>query len=286
MKECQNRHKPKPKMIVMPLTPANGQEYNGTGLGIHFFLGNVMAMHDMLSEFWFGWRVRKLFAGKALLKDYCRGRQADLDIQSLGKTQGIRYWLSGRYKEDTDDIAISLTLADTEVPQKYTSNFKLDIKNRFSDFYCKFFNWIADCGLPFSKRQAANAAWPEKMDAAGLDFLGRALDVTYTGYVEEAGAVNTDAYEKCIASSPESYMAHDLYAWALYKNKSYDSAIASFQRSLTYNNKGLGALAGLMWCGIFTGDREKAIQYALLKAAARNDDPDNAKAFVSRKIGY
>lgn len=233
-------------MIVMPLTPANDQEYNGTGLGIHFFLGNVMAMHDMLSEFWFGWRVRKLFAGKALLKDYCRGRQADLDIQSLGKTQGIRYWLSGRYKEDTDDIAISLTLADTEVPQKYTSDFKLDIKNRFSDFYCKFFNWIADCGLPFSKRQAANAAWPEKMDAAGLDFLGRAL----------------------------------------YKNKSYDSAIASFQRSLTYNNKGLGALAGLMWCGIFTGDREKAIQYALLKASARNDDPDNAKAFVSRKIGY
>ena len=51
--------KSKPRLIVLPLQPRKEQAYSGTGLAIHFLLGNIVALHTGLKEFWFGWRVKK-----------------------------------------------------------------------------------------------------------------------------------------------------------------------------------------------------------------------------------
>jgi len=40
----------RPKLIVLPLQPDVDQEYNGIGLGIHFLLGNMIAIHPGLSD--------------------------------------------------------------------------------------------------------------------------------------------------------------------------------------------------------------------------------------------
>ncbi len=275
------------KLIVMPLVPARGQENNGTGLGIHFLLGNMMAVHDGLTEFWFGWRVNKLFPQKKLFKEYCRGNNPDLDYYSLGQEQGIRYWLTGDYREKNEAVAIRLALADAQTNQTHTCALTMDVKNSFEDFYKEFFNWFDACGLPFSDEQAPKAAWHEKISIQGLDFLGRAIEVTYNNYIDGVGAdskIDTQNFEKCIASSPDSFLAHDLYAWALYKNQAYDQAEQSFHTSLKYNENGMGAIAGLMWCAIFKNNEDQAHAYAQAKAKVRNDDPDKARSFVSKKF--
>ena len=275
------------KLIVMPLKPAQGQVYNGTGLGIHFFLGNIIALHDRLTEFWFGWRVKQLFPEKEKLQAYCRGRSADMDFNALGKSQGIRYWLSGTYKEAADGIRVFLTLSDTVAQTVFSCEMKMDTGRHFETFYTDLFSWFGSCGLPFSEAQASRASWPEKIDAAGLDLLGKAVETTYLSYIEGTGneiAIPMDAFKKSVAYSPESFLAHDLYAWALVKNKSYTKAEGSFCTALEFNKNGLGALAGLMWCAVFTGNRRDADKYALAKADARNDDPKKAAAFVEKKF--
>ncbi len=272
------------KLIVMPLVPARGQEYNGTGLGIHFLIGNMMAVHDALTEFWFGWRVNKLFPQKKMLKEYCRGNTPDLDYYSLGQEQGIRYWLSGDYKEQQETVAIRLELTDAQTKQTHSCELTMDLNNGFKGFYKEFFRWFDTCGLPFSNEQAQKASWQEMITVQGFDFLGQAIAVTYNNYIDGAGAIDIQNFEKSIASSPDSFLAHDLYAWALYKNQAYAQAEKSFHTSLKYNENGMGAIAGLMWCAIFKKDENQAYAYALAKANVRNDDPDKARTFVSKKF--
>lgn len=275
------------KLIVMPLTPAREQVYNGIGLGIHFFLGNIMAVHDKLTEFWFGWRVGKLFPEKQQLDDYCQGHLPDLDFNLLGKEQGIRYWLSGEYKEQVDAVLVRLSFADTKTGKTESCRLEMDVKNHFKGFFDSFFQWLNTCGLSFSEEQAVRILWPEKIDSNGLELLGRALETTYHSYVDGSGPdsrISTKNYENSIAASPQSFLAHDLYAWALYKNKDYEQAERSFHTALKYNENGFGALAGLMWCAVFTKNREAAVRYALAKAAVRNDDPEKARAFVEKKF--
>jgi len=50
--------------MVFPLQPEKGRVFSGVGLGVHFLLGNVMALHTGLKELWFGWRVKKIFFKK------------------------------------------------------------------------------------------------------------------------------------------------------------------------------------------------------------------------------
>jgi len=211
----------------------------------------------------------------------------DFDIMADGKEQGIRYWLSGEYREEKDVVEILLVLNDVKTGNMESGRFDMEVNTNFLSFFKAFFVWMAQCGLPFSGQQASIASWPEKIGTAGLDLLGRALETTYISYLDGSGAnslISTEKYEECIAASPHSFLAHDLYAWALYKNKAYDLAVAAFNTALSYNDSGFGAFAGLMWCAVAMENREDALKYALAKAGLRNDDPQKARDFVAKKF--
>ena len=47
-------HLQKTRLIVMPFAPDREQAFDGTGLGIHFLLGNLFGVHTRLTECWFG----------------------------------------------------------------------------------------------------------------------------------------------------------------------------------------------------------------------------------------
>jgi hypothetical protein len=81
----------KSRLIVMPFVPESGQAFDGTGLGIHFLLGNLFGVHSGLTECWFGWRVKKIFQDGDAFSDYCRGRCSGPDIQALGRQEQVRY---------------------------------------------------------------------------------------------------------------------------------------------------------------------------------------------------
>jgi hypothetical protein len=278
--------KSKPRLIVLPLQPQEGQAYDGIGLGVHFLLGNVVALHTGLKEFWFGWRVKKIFLEKQRLIASCRGEGPQLDISKLGKEQGIRYWLWGSVQQRGSKIQVALVLTDTMGERDERSiELTLDPAGQLIGFRKGFLAWLEACGLPFSDAQAAKALWPEKTTTEGLDLLGRSLETYYIhSSWGEKGPLDLEVFDRAASEAPSSYLAHDLKGWALYKNKDYNAAQESFSSALKLNSNGLGALAGLMWCAIYTNDEQKAYKWAMAKADLRGESHEAAKASVKRRM--
>lgn len=279
----------KSRLIILPLQPQNLREYDGTGLGIHFFLGNIVALHTGLKEFWFGWRVTKIFKNKNRLKAYCRGDEQLPDIEVLGKEQDIQYWVEGTYEKKEKLILVNLNLFDTRYPEKTNKiQIPLDTTDHVIELGNLFLDWLGTCGLPLPESQRAKVSWPEKITADGLDLLGRALESTYQDYFAPKSAENykqgQEWFNKALQLCPESYLIHDLKGWAQYKDKDYNGALTSFQTAVGLNRHGLGALSGMMWCYIYLDNEKKAIESACAKADTRSENHEKVKAFVVKKI--
>ncbi len=278
-----------PKLIVMPFQPAEGQSFDGIGLGIHFFLGNLFGVHRGLMECWFGWRVKKIFPEPGLLKTYCRINKPFSDIQDLGRREKVRFWLEGQYQRSGDALLLSLVLHDTrEGTKEGRSEFKTCLSMALDDSLlagrAKFFKWLETCGHPFVGIE--RAGWPENISGSGLDFLGRALETIYVNYIHGSGSdlIDLSLFERAVDTSKDSYLAQDLLGWGLYKNGEYQMAKKAFASALSLNPDGVGALSGMMWCALCNQNRERMLQYALAKAACRGRDPEKARAFVDKKF--
>ena len=277
----------RPKMIVMPFQPAVGQLFDGVGLGIHFFLGNLLGVHGGLTECWFGWRVKKIFPKPGLFKDYCRNHKGFFDIQELGEQQKVRYWLEGCYRQAGEILFLSLVLHDT---QEGRGASKIDLQVTLTDGLLgariAFFQWIEGCGLAFIGIE--NAMWPERISCQGLDFLGRGLETLYLTYIQGEGTdpnlIDLTWFDRAVGVCIDSYLIQDLKGWALYKNGEYLLAEKAFAIALDLNPDGLGALSGMMWCALVAKDRERALSYSLAKAACRGADLEKARAFVDKKL--
>jgi hypothetical protein len=276
----------KPRLIVLPLQPKKGQAYDGIGLGVHFLLGNVVAPHTGLKEFWFGWRVKKIFLEKDRLTAYCRGEGPRLDIAKLGKEQDIRYWLWGSVQQQGSEMEIVLVLTDTKGKHKeWTTRLILDPANQLIGFRKGFLAWLDACGLPFPNAQEAKALWPEETTLKSLDLLGRDLEVYYLhSSWGDKDPLDPELFDSAVSAAPSSYLAHDLKGWVLYKNKDYKSAEKSFRAAIKINSNGLGAISGLMWCAVYTNDEEKAYKWAMAKADIRGENREAARAKVERRM--
>ena len=109
------------------------------------------------------------------------------------------------------------------------------------------------------------------MDAQAIGFD------TCTEFCREKGRIDTGPFEKAVALSPESFMTQNLLGWAHYRNKNYAPAKAGFLRAVLVNPAGTGAMSGLMWCGIFTQNREEALYWASRAAEVRGQDVAKAR---------
>ncbi|MBT4263656.1 MAG: tetratricopeptide repeat protein [Deltaproteobacteria bacterium] len=278
----------RPRLIVLPLTPVDGQAYNGLGLGIHFLLGNVVAVHTGLKEFWFGWRVKKIFPEQEKLLHYCRGEEDLQQISDLASEQGIQYWLSGSYAQKKETVSLELTLTEVgDVLNQSKRAFELQLSDQVIGFRKAFLGWLDASGLPMSEDQATIALWSENISQKGLDCMGRAMETTYVNFLSSAadsGLINLHWFDQAISASPGSYLAWDVKGWALYKNKDYQAALNAFNAAIEINQKGLGALSGLMWCHIYANDVENAVKYAIAKADVRNESREKARASALNKV--
>lgn len=275
----------KPRIIVMPFVPDPGRPFNGAGLGIHFLLGNLFGVHTGLTECWFGWRVKKIFQNETSFTAYCRGIPPLPDIQALGNQENVRYWLTGNYLEEDGIYQIFMTLYDIQGPV-YDITLPLSPADGMMAFRYRFHEWLAVADLAFPRTDTV--FWPERITLEGLDCLGRGLETLYLNYLSRTGSagdlIDLTWFDRAVEVSPRSYLAHDLLGWALYKNQAIVRAESCFETALTFNDKGVGALSGLLWCAVAQKDRDKARMYALAKARATNGDPKTASEWVSKKI--
>ena len=270
------------RCIVLPLQPESAPDFNGVGLALHFLLGNTIVLHTGLKEFWFGWRVKKIFPEKKDLGGYCRGKGGRLDLKRLSAEQGIRLWIHGQVVHRDVTISLFDALKDKQAPSK---TILFSIEDELVGIRQAFMYWLADRGLPFPEEQKKSALWPEKISMQGMDILGRALEAfyLYSSY-DGQGEIDLRLFKEAVAIAPDSFMGQDLLGWAYYRNKCYNEAKASFLKALQANPKGTGAMSGLMWCGVFTENREEALYWAERKAEVRQEDIEAAKQKVLNRF--
>ena len=278
----------KHRFIVMPFQPESEQVYSGIGLGLHFLIGNVMAVQTLLKEFWFGWRVNKLFKNQVEIVEFCQGKKGLDNIEQLAKEQEIKYWLNGTYVQDDNRIILSLVLSIFNGNIKeHSKKFIIDLSDNLIGFRNEFIDWLGEFSLSFKDIQKQKIMWPEQISFKGLDFLGRSVESTYMNYVDNSkpdDPIELEFFEKATLAAPNSYLAWDMKGWGLYKNRSYKEAEKAFLKAIYFNKDGLGALSGLMWCYIFVNNTDLATKYAIAKADVRNASHKKAKSFVANKI--
>jgi len=276
------------RFIVMPFQPESEQVYSGIGLGLHFLIGNVMAVQTLLKEFWFGWRVNKLFKNQVEIVEFCQGKKGLDNIEQLAKEQEIKYWLNGTYVQDDNRIILSLVLSIFNGNIKeHSKKFIIDLSDNLIGFRNEFIDWLGEFSLSFKDIQRQKIMWPEQISFKGLDFLGRSVESTYMNYVDNSkpdDPIELEFFEKAALAAPNSYLVWDMKGWGLYKNRSYKEAEKAFLKAISFNKDGLGALSGLMWCYIFVNNTDLATKYAIAKADVRNASHKKAKSFVVNKI--
>lgn len=270
------------RCIVLPLQPESAPDFNGVGLALHFLLGNTIVLHTGLKEFWFGWRVKKIFPEKKDLAGYCRGKDGRLDLKRLSAEQGIHLWIHGQVVDRRVTILLFNASKDEQAP---SMTIPFSIEDELVGFCQAFIYWLEDCGLPFPEEQKKHALWPEKISTQGMDILGRALEAfyLYSSY-DGQGGIDLRLFKEAVLTSPDSFMCQNLLGWAYYRNKCYKEAKASFLKALQANPNGTGAMSGLMWCGVFTINREEALYWAERKAAVRQEDLETAKQKVLNRF--
>jgi len=273
---------PSDQCIVLPFRAKHRQPLDGVGLALHFLIGNVLVLHTGFKEMWFGWRVKKLFADKAALQDYCRNPAVQMDLVHASQAQRIRFWLYGTFT----DSSVSLYFFDGQAPDKMGLPVELPIttEDGLVGFRTRFIGWLASVGRPLPERQREPSLWFETADRKGLDAVGRALEgfYIYSAFGGD-GPLPRRPFEKAVAAAPHSFMAQDLYGWSLYRNQEYIQAKIAFLKSLRINPAGAGAMSGLMWCGVYRKDLEEALYWSGRKADVCGQDVQAARESARRR---
>ncbi len=271
------------RCIVLPFQAQSWEETRDCGLALHFLLGNVLVLHPDLQEFWFGWRAARIFPDFNALSNYCRDPAQSLDLQKAGVEQNIRFWVSGLGQQN--QIYMHLYDAQSqELPM--SQNITFSCRDDLIGFRSEFLDWFGKAARrPFPARQQPAALWPEKTNRQGLQAVGSALLEFYRfSFAEDQNQIRLQPFEQAVLAAPDSFMARNLLGWALLRNQEARKAAVCFQQALSIHPLGAGAMAGLMWCALKTGDQETSVYWAGRKAEACNQDVEAAKKKAEQRF--
>ena len=275
----------RPRCVVLPIV-SRDPEAPGIGLAVHFLFGNVIVLHPAFREFWFGWRVAAVFPSKSDLTTYCSGGEPSPGPVQTGRKEEIRFWLLGTMSGQGFPLSVQTVLVDAETEDECRlPEMAVDTDGALVELRRQLMSSMKACGHPFPEHQQKKALWPEEASPAGLDAVGRALAVFYlqSAYGGKA-PVELPPFEHAVSEAPGSFMAHDLLGWALYRNARHGSARRAFLESVRINAHGAGAMAGLMWCGVMTGERQEALYWAARKAESCDSDIEAARKKAERLL--
>jgi len=276
-----------PRMIVLPLQSENHDFHNETGLALHFYLSNILALHTGLDEFWFSWRMKSLFPHKDDLFAYIRGSTPLSNPGLQAEKQGIRYLLQGKVMKTGKAVKVFFDLTDIQ-RSAHTMKTAIEIKDpgRLDLFALDFIRWLKACGLSMSRDQAEKAIWKEEISFTGLSSLGKALEDYYAhSYCPPDDMLQMESFNSAVNLAPGSYMAADLLGWAFYKNRRYSEAQSQFISSLKINPAGAGALSGLIWCAVMAGHEDEGYRLGRIRARLRNEPEGYRLAIIANRFG-
>jgi hypothetical protein len=266
--------KQKCQCIVMPFVSQQRETSCCVGLALHFLLGNVIVLNSSFDELWFGWRVKKLFPNPDQLFDHCLGRPSLFSIHNVNQGQNIRLWLSGRI--DREKASLSLYDAQNNTTEHHTVDYSCD--DHLVRFRQRFLDWMKVLGFPWTGDQDKASLWDEHCSMDGLDAMGKALMTMYLFSVSDGSTpIETKPFKAAVTKAPHAFMSHDLLGWAYYRNNCFKDASDAFKTAIAINPWGAGAMSGLMWCSLKSGNENDTVYWARQKAICCGQDSDPAE---------
>ncbi len=270
----------KPKCIILPF---QDPKVDGIGLGLHFLLSNLIAVHTGLAECWFGFWAGKIFTSSDTLTAYTRMQDATTDKPpQTGAQQKIRFWVLGQMNAE----AVRLSLSDNEKKsQTVPESFAFSTLDHLVGFRKQIIGWLGRCGLPMAVHRLPNALWHERGSLEGLRRIGQALEKYYIhSAFPNSNPIDISLFETAVNTAPESFMANNLLGWAHYRNQNAPLAKRSFERALALNPYSPAVASGLMWCAFLERDEEATVHWATQKAAFREEDVAAAAAIARKRF--
>ncbi|GFK92245.1 Photosystem I assembly protein Ycf3 [Fundidesulfovibrio magnetotacticus] len=271
----------RPKLLVLPVLPAQGQVDGSLGMGVQNALEMTLFAHDGLEQNALIWHLGKLFASEKDFREYAVGRGPAIDPGEAARKAEVRYVLGGRFT-DAKRRTVDAWLFDVQGGNMARAVLPLDPDTGLQGLRAGLLDFLASNGLPLAEGQRSRTLWTEKTSPKALEALGAATMEHYAvhGFRDKDAKPDLAPYKEAARLAPESYLARNWLGWGLWRYGDNAAIAREFEAALKLNPDGVDALDGMVTLAGRSGDHQEEARWAGRKAQARGEDRAEAEARV------
>ncbi len=274
----------------MPLQPAPGMNYDGTGPALQNVIENMLALNPTLEETYLLRHLREPFATAADLHDYIRGqRPANAPLAGAAR-EGARYVLGGNI---ISDARAEVWIMDLLTGKTASKLLPVDAQGGLVAFRKELMDFLAAqqaqagmSGLAFPPQQAAKALVPEAVSLAALRLFGRSYgSYLVFSHLGTRAYLDLDLSRQAAESAPQSSLAANMHGWLLHAQRQSPVDEEYFRKSLKLDPNNVDALDGMLQIALGKGGIDAATPWAMRKARARGADVGPSLAEMQMVLG-
>ncbi|MFP5222086.1 MAG: hypothetical protein ACLGSA_07335 [Acidobacteriota bacterium] len=265
------------RALVLPLQPAPGMAYDGTGPALQNVIENMLALNPGLEETYLLRHMREPFATAADLQDYIRGlRPAKAPLAGAAR-EGARYVLGGRV---ISDARADIWIMDLMTGRTASVLLPVDAQDGLVAFRRQLMEFLAEQqaqagmdALAFPPQQAAKALAPEFASLAALRLYGRSYgSYLVFSHLGNRAYLDIDLSSQAVQAAPQAAFAANMHGWLLHAKRQSPGDEEYFRKALKLDPNNVDALDGMMQIALARGGIDAATPWALRKASTRGTD--------------
>jgi len=274
----------------MPLQPAPGMDYDGTGPALQNVIENMLALNPGLEETYLLRHMREPFPTAADLQEYIRGlRPAGAPLAGAAR-EGARYVLGGTV---ISDARAEVWIMDLLTGKTASKVLPVDAQGGLGAFRKGLLDFLAVqqaqagmAGLAFPSQQTAKALAPEALSLEALRLFGRSYgSYLVFSHLGNRAYLEMDLSRQATESAPQSALAANMHGWLLHAKRQSPADEEYFRKALKLDPNNVDALDGMMQIALAKGGVDAATPWAMRKARARASDVGPSLAEMHMVLG-
>lgn len=272
------------RAIVLPLQPAPGSCYDGTGPALQNIIENVLALHPDIEETYLLRHIKEVFADAGELQDFMQGRLSPARPLAGAVRQGARYVFFGAVQPG---LCAEVSVLDAMTGKTLAAVVPIDPQNGLTGLRAGVLELMAAVAGPMPPEQARRAHTADSLSLSAM----KAFGLSYGGYMTDSympggTRIGLDAARRAATESPKSYLAANMLGWQLFASGETMQATLHFRQALAVDPFGVDALDGMMQSAFRLSGTEQARPWALRKARARGGDTGPVLASLELMSGH
>lgn len=260
---------------MLPLQPAPGTAYDGTGPALQNVIENMLALNPGLEETYLLRHMRETFATSADLQGYIHGSSPAIAPLPGAAREGARYVLGGSV---ISDERAEVWILDLMTGATASVVLPVDAGTGLVAFRRELMLFLAEQqeqagmdGLAFPPEQAAKALHPDDTSLEALRLFGRSYgSYLVFSHLGSRSHLDRGLSQAAAQAAPQSPLAANMHGWLLHASRTNQGADETFfRKAIKLDPNNVDALDGMVQIALAKGGIEAATPWALRKARAR-----------------